>query len=153
MRSFLVAGVFFFGLFAVSCFADVTLTWNIGSHHDAPPTLVQTGSKVTWSSDDSAPHTVTFSSKDPSNAPEAKDSNEFTDSSYSITWVTPGTYSYFCDVHGAASMSGTVVVNGTASATSTPTSGDATTTSGASSDSLAPSVWLFIATFFIAYLF
>ena len=56
--------------------------------------------------------------------------------SYSLTFNTPGTYAYYCRIHGGpggAAMSGTIVVQ--AAATSTPTS---TPTSLAATDTPAP---------------
>ena len=69
----------------------------------APSSLtVKTGTTVTWTNDDSAPHTV------------VADGGAFTSpqlatgSSYPFTFTQAGTYTYHCSIH--PSMKGTIVV-------------------------------------------
>jgi plastocyanin len=67
---------------------------------------VKAGDTVTWLNHDDIPHTVAsqtqvFRSK-------ALD----TDDKFSFTFVTPGTYSYFCALHPV--MTGTIVVEASA---------------------------------------
>jgi plastocyanin len=63
---------------------------------------VKVGAKVTWTNDDTVPHTVTA------------DTNSFASgtlqpaSSFSFTFTRPGTYAYHCSIH--PSMHGSVVV-------------------------------------------
>ncbi len=54
---------------------------------------VTTGTTVTWTNQDTAPHTVTFRSS-------AQGSGTLQRSqSFSYTFTTPGTYDYYCAVH------------------------------------------------------
>lgn len=84
-----------------------------------PATLtVQTGTTVTWTQRDTAPHTVT------SGAPEDADAGAIFDSpelapgeTYSFTFREPGTYPYFCIVHPR--MRGVVEVSSAAGAPTT----------------------------------
>ena len=68
-----------------------------------PATIeVDAGATVTWTNDDSVPHTVTAL---------ADDFNSgvlMSGDSFSQTFTTPGSYDYFCAIH--PSMTGTVVV-------------------------------------------
>jgi plastocyanin len=68
------------------------------------PLMVVMGTTVTWTNNDTLPHTVTA------------DDNSFDSGtiqpgqSYSHTFGTAGSYTYFCSIHGKASMSGAVQV-------------------------------------------
>jgi plastocyanin len=70
---------------------------------DTPTVTVAPGATVTWVNDDDAPHTVV-----------AEDGKSFrsrtldTGESFSFTFMSPGTYAYFCSVH--PHMTGKVVV-------------------------------------------
>jgi amicyanin len=72
----------------------------------SPATLtVKTGTTVTWTNDDSAPHTVVSDD----GAPVAFTSPSLaTGASYPFTFTQAGTYAYHCSIH--PSMKGTVVV-------------------------------------------
>jgi plastocyanin len=63
---------------------------------------VKAGTTVTWVNEDDAPHTVASSSK------LFKSKALDTQDKFSFTFMTPGTYAYFCSVH--PHMTGTVVV-------------------------------------------
>jgi len=63
---------------------------------------VEAGTTVTWINGDDAPHTVASSSK------LFKSKALDTQDKFSFTFMTPGTYAYFCSVH--PHMTGTVVV-------------------------------------------
>eukprot|EP01112_Ceratiomyxa_fruticulosa_P006890 TRINITY_DN17814_c0_g1_i1.p1 TRINITY_DN17814_c0_g1~~TRINITY_DN17814_c0_g1_i1.p1 ORF type:complete len:109 (-),score=0.79 TRINITY_DN17814_c0_g1_i1:99-425(-) len=91
--------LFLVSLLIAGISADLTLNWNVGSHLT---NTIAPGTTVTWQSTDGAPHTVSFSQNN--NAPEAIDSGTFSNSAYSITFVTPGTYNYFCAIHPAANI-------------------------------------------------
>jgi len=63
---------------------------------------VTAGTTVTWTNQDSAPHTVTFRNG-------MKDSGMLRQGqSFSYTFATAGTYAYYCSYH--ANMVGTVIV-------------------------------------------
>jgi plastocyanin len=67
----------------------------------APKTVkVKKGSKVKWAWSSNAPHNVTFGKLN-------KHSQTTAAGSYSLKFKTPGTYHYFCSVHG---FTGKVVV-------------------------------------------
>jgi plastocyanin len=65
---------------------------------------VPVGTKVTWTNDDSDPHTVT-SEADPK---LLKSPPLDTGESFAFTFDKPGTYRYFCSIHPR--MQGTIVV-------------------------------------------
>ena len=70
----------------------------------APQDLnVKAGTTVTWSNMDDIPHGIAWV-KNAFARSKALD----TDDSYSLTFTTPGTYSYFCYLH--PHMTGTIVV-------------------------------------------
>jgi plastocyanin len=71
----------------------------------SPPTLtVAPGTIVTWINHDDVPHTVTSNTK-----PRALDSKTLdTDDKFSFTFISAGTYDYFCAVH--PHMTGKVIV-------------------------------------------
>ncbi len=67
---------------------------------------VAKGTTVTWTNDDSAPHTVTTT-----NAPVDFDSGTMNKGdTFSQTFDTAGTYEYYCSIH--PSMKGKVIVTG-----------------------------------------
>jgi plastocyanin len=69
-----------------------------------PQTLtVKTGTTVTWTNGDDIPHGIGSE-----NNAFARSKALDTDDSYSFTFITPGTYKYFCYVHPY--MTGTIVV-------------------------------------------
>lgn len=75
----------------------------------APETItVPTGTSVTWTNEDATAHTVTAGTPD---APETSTFDEDVDEqgqTVSVTFDTPGTYAYFCELHPF--MTGTVEV-------------------------------------------
>lgn len=79
---------------------------------------IPAGTAMTWTWTGALPHSVrsvgasTFASSDTRTG----------SGTYSVTFATPGTYSYDCAVHGSA-MSGTIVVTGTAAGTPDPAPG------------------------------
>ncbi len=99
----------------------------IKSYAFSPTTLtIKTGTKVTWTNYDTAPHTVTVDSGPVKfNSPTLQKGDSFT-----YTFTAPGTYSYYCAVH--PDMTAKVVVTGTTSTpTPTPTTpAPSTSTSG-----------------------
>ena len=87
---------------------------------------VSVGTKVTWTNDDTAPHTVTVSSGPVTFSSPMLQQGD----TYTYTFTTRGTYSYYCAVH--PSMTASVVVTGSP-VTSTPSSAPTTSTGTASS--------------------
>ena len=83
----------------------------------APASLsVPVGTTVTWTNDDTAPHTVTVSSGPVTFSSPTLQKGD----TYTFTFTTPGTYSYYCAVH--PSMVAKVIVTGsTTTTTPTPT--------------------------------
>jgi OOP family OmpA-OmpF porin len=72
----------------------------------SPETLtVAAGTTVTWNWDGNANHNVTWEGQG-APAPSPTQSS----GSYTRTFSAAGTYDYYCSVHGAAVMSGSVVV-------------------------------------------
>jgi len=66
---------------------------------------VKKGTTVTWTNQDSTPHTVTSSGS----GEKAMDSQDLAQGgTYSVTFDTAGTYEYFCTIH--PNMTGTVTV-------------------------------------------
>jgi len=69
-------------------------TVSIENFNIVPATLtVPAGTTVVWTNHDDVEHTVTASDNDFS-SPAIQ-----TDSQYSYTFTTPGSYSYFCAIH------------------------------------------------------
>ncbi len=66
---------------------------------------VTVGTTVTWTNDDSTSHTVTFT--DIAGVDSGTMSRGQT---FSYTFNTAGTFHYYCKIHGASAMSGTVTV-------------------------------------------
>jgi amicyanin len=64
---------------------------------------IKAGEKVTWTNQDSAPHTVVSDSGSELSSPSLS-----TGQSYSHTFAAAGTYNYHCSIH--KSMKGTIVV-------------------------------------------
>ena len=70
---------------------------------------IRSGSKVTWTNMDTAPHTVTIDSGPVKfSSPTLQKGDSFT-----YTFTTPGTYSYYCAVH--PDMTAKVIVTGSSS--------------------------------------
>ena len=97
----------------------------------APAALtIPVGTKVTWTNDDTAPHTVTIQSGPVTfGSPTLQKGDSFT-----YTFTTAGTYTYYCAVH--PTMTASVVVTGGSTPT---TSTSAPATSTPSSSTPAPS--------------
>ncbi|MDQ6796716.1 MAG: plastocyanin/azurin family copper-binding protein, partial [Actinomycetota bacterium] len=72
-----------------------------------PRTLtVKAGTSVTWTNQDSTPHTVQFSSSSIPPSPHLSAGGG--QSTYSHTFTAAGTYPYICGIHN--SMTGTIKV-------------------------------------------
>ncbi|HVV13580.1 cupredoxin family copper-binding protein [Amycolatopsis sp.] len=96
--------------------------------YDPAALTVAVGDTVTWTNDDTAPHTVTVSDGPVKfNSPNLQQGQTFT-----YTFTQAGTYSYYCAVHPDMKATVTVTDSGSGSTqptTSTPTGSSAPTTS------------------------
>jgi amicyanin len=114
MRRVLAAlAVAFLVLFqAPSPAAAASFSVQIENYAFAPSSItVDVGDTITWTNDDTAPHTITTSS-----GPQTLSSPYLSKGqSWSFTFTTPGTYSYYCAVHPY--MRAQVIVRAPASAT------------------------------------
>jgi plastocyanin len=82
-----------------------TTTIKINDFHFDPQSLtVASGSSVTWVNHDDVPHTATANGDSPLFDSKALD----TDEHFTFTFITPGTYTYYCKVH--PHMTGTIIV-------------------------------------------
>ena len=114
----------------------------VDSSFEPASLTVPAGASVTWTSSGSLPHTVTSSSGAFDSNPDCA---SFSDGgsgacmdngeTYSFTFDTPGTYAYYCKLHGTSAgggMAGTIVVQAAgAQATEDATDDDATEDDGA----------------------
>jgi plastocyanin len=71
--------------------------------YDPDPVTVPAGGSITWTNQDSAPHTATATDRAVLQSGTLNEGDSFTQA-----FETPGTYEYFCEFH--ANMSGTVIV-------------------------------------------
>jgi plastocyanin len=90
--------------------AAVTVAIPVGAMGRGPaafgtnPLVIAMGTTVTWVNDDSIAHTATSDTG-------VWDSGILSPGqSFSFTFTSAGTFPYHCAIHGAASMSGTIVV-------------------------------------------
>lgn len=68
---------------------------------------VKVGETVTWRNIDDTKHTVTA---DKDQAVSFKSPTMVTDAEFVQTFAEPGTYSYFCSIHGKDKMAGSISV-------------------------------------------
>lgn len=103
-----------------SAFA-ASVSVSIGDNFYDPDTVtIGVGDTVNWTNNGQAPHTVTADDGSFDSSPDCPadiDACMQAGDTYGQTFSDPGTFSYFCKVHGQ-SMSGTVVVE--AGGTTTP---------------------------------
>jgi plastocyanin len=107
-----------------------------------------TGTSVTWTNQSGAPHTVTLCSASACPGAPANTGSQAFDQSLgssngsqaSVTFTAPGTYVYYCKIHGYAAMHGTVTVTAAAHSpqASPSASSGATTTPEAAPGGTAP---------------
>ena len=85
------------------------LDWERFANGPEMDLTIDLGDTVTWTWTDTAPHTV---ENVLGNSVETFDSNTLTGigQTYSYTFTIEGINDYFCDIHGAANMSGTITV-------------------------------------------
>jgi hypothetical protein len=82
----------------------------VGNNFYSPASLtVPANTTVTWAwASGAATHTVTFDNGGPTSPQQSSGTFEH-------AFGTPGTYTYFCQIHGANVMHGTIVVTGAGS--------------------------------------
>lgn len=105
----------------------------------APQVLtVQAGTKVTWTNEDSAVHTVVSTdsmSTDAAQTDMFSSGNLAQGQAFSFTFADVGTYYYECSIHaGEPAMHGEIVVSGTAPASDSPSSAGSTESGGSSGE-------------------
>lgn len=85
-------------------------TVTVGNNFYSPASLtVPANTTVTWAwASGAATHTVTFDNGGPTSPQQSSGTFEH-------AFGTPGTYTYFCQIHGANVMHGTIVVTGAGS--------------------------------------
>lgn len=98
----------FLGFFAANAQTTHNLDWFMGIGSNVDLTIDQ-GDTVIWTWGDSAPHTV---QNEVGNSVETFNSGVITGmgETYSYTFTVVGDNDYFCGIHGAGSMSGTITV-------------------------------------------
>jgi plastocyanin len=68
---------------------------------------VKVNEAVVWKNTDTTKHTVTA---DPDQVVSFKSPTMATDAEFVQTFAEPGTYTYFCSIHGREKMAGTITV-------------------------------------------
>ena len=81
------------------------IPWSVGA--TGVQTTVAAGATVQWRATDGMTHTVTSSSTPSAFAELSVPGNGY---SSPVTFTTPGTFPYFCSIHGARVMNGTLTV-------------------------------------------
>lgn len=105
----------------------------------APQALtVQAGTKVTWTNEDSAVHTVVSTdsmSTDAAQTDTFSSGNLAQGQTFDFTFADVGTYYYECSIHpGEPAMHGEIVVSSTAPASDSPSSSGSTESGGSSGE-------------------
>ncbi|MDP2687326.1 MAG: T9SS type A sorting domain-containing protein [Aequorivita sp.] len=98
----------FLGFFAANAQTTHNLDWFMGVGNNVNLTIDE-GDTVIWTWQDAVPHTV---ENEVGNSVETFNSGVITGmgETYSYTFTVVGNNDYFCGVHGAGSMSGTITV-------------------------------------------
>jgi len=92
----------------VNAGALVEISSSAGSFRYEPETKqVKVGETVTWRNVDETKHTVTA---DKDQTVSFKSPTMATDSEFVQTFAEPGTYGYFCSIHGRDKMAGSITV-------------------------------------------
>jgi plastocyanin len=111
--------------------------------YDPSSLVVHAGDTVTWANNSTAPHTVTRcdagcpASVGPGNGTQSWPTSPTINANggtYSFTFTGPGTYNYYCAIHGFAMMHGTITVD----STTTPTTAGTTPTTAGSGPPTTP---------------
>jgi plastocyanin len=99
----------FFGVLSTNAQTTHHLDWEMGANGPEMDLIIDMGDTVIWTWTDAVPHTV---QNVVGSSVETFNSGTLTGVSqtYSRTFTVEGDNDYFCGVHGAASMSGTITV-------------------------------------------
>jgi plastocyanin len=95
------------------CTPSATQVCMVGSQFSPTNLTVSAGTRVTWKNGDSFPHTVASAT----GSPESYNSGSVgAGGTFSQTFGSPGTYPYYCTIHGTngsppTGMHGTITVN------------------------------------------
>jgi hypothetical protein len=107
------------GYFAYESYAaTINLDWAHGGSCTTCGTteVVSVGDTVTWTWANNAPHNIVYYTLGTADNPDPTFGDPTivggTGTTYSFTFTIPGTYEYYCTVHGFGSQSGTVLVVG-----------------------------------------
>ena len=79
-------------------------------------TVVAVGTQVTWQWQGTLQHSVIFDNNDPGSTLQAS-------GTFRRTFAASGSYTYHCEIHGNAGMTGVVTVNSSGSGTPPPPPG------------------------------
>jgi plastocyanin len=90
---------------ATSAPGATVIDWFVGATN--VQTTVKAGTTLQWKSTDAMTHTVTSSSAPAAFAETGVPAGAL---SSPVTFDTPGAFPYFCSIHGAAVMNGTLTV-------------------------------------------
>jgi plastocyanin len=102
LKNFVAAGAAALLLLAATPVWAADAAVKIGNFTFGPQELkVKAGATITWTNEDDIPHTVVSPNNFRSKVLD-------TEGTYSFTFITPGTYKYFCSLH--PHMTGTIVV-------------------------------------------
>ena len=102
LKNFVAAGAAALLLAATPVWAADAAAVKIGNFTFGPQELrVKAGATITWTNEHDMPHTVVSPNNFRSKVLD-------TEGIYSFTFITPGTYKYFCSLH--PHMTGTIVV-------------------------------------------
>ena len=143
MRLLPIFGMLFFAVLGLSLAAAphafaATTSVSVEDNKYVPPTVtINVGDTVHWTWAGANPHTVTATDSSFDSGASK------TSGTFDHTFNTPGTFTYFCKVHGAQVMSGTVVVQQGAAPTqpaAAPTSAPAASGSAPAAASTTPRV-------------
>ncbi len=99
----------FFGIVSANAQTTHNLDWEIGANGPEMDITIDIGDTVIWTWTDAVPHTV---QNVVGSSVETFNSGTLTGvgQTYSKTFTVEGENDYFCGIHGAASMSGTITV-------------------------------------------
>jgi plastocyanin len=105
----LLLALIFFVLANTNAQTTHDLNWQIGALSPTTDLTIDVGDTVRWTWADALPHTV----QNGGGSTEIFNSGTITGNgmTYSYTFTLEGTNPYFCGIHGAPSMSGTITVD------------------------------------------